>query len=72
MKIEKILDDVKKTGMTYQEIAIALSTETDKINPCVIYKWHEGVAANQILIDRVDRVREFHKKLRRQKKIQSV
>lgn len=71
MKIKKILQDIKNTGMTYQEIADALSTDTDKINQCVIFKWHEGVEINQILIDRVDRAKELHKSLKRQKKIKA-
>lgn len=65
MEIKQLLIEIKSTGIKDQELADKLSVDGDSINQCIIYKWREGMPANEILIRRYNRIRDLHRKLRR-------
>lgn len=62
MEIKTLLQNIKDTGLTDQQIADLLSTDDDKINQCVVYTWRVGKRDNEKFINRYNRIKELHKK----------
>lgn len=69
MELKTLLTEIKSSGINDQKLADMLSVDGDSVNQCLIYKWRGGVAGNELIIKRYNRLLEMHRKLKRQQKI---
>lgn len=69
MEIKNIITAIHTVYKSDQKIADLISTESDRINQCVVYKWRTGANKNASKNSRYIRALELYKKLKRYKKI---
>lgn len=71
MEIKQIITAIHTVYKSDQKIADLISTESDKINQCVVYNWRVGTFKNCLKNSRYIRALELYKKLKRYKKIKN-